>query len=166
MTLTCCHNYAWPDEWRLNSWFVPAYNIYKLTSMASWVQPWLMASSICLLSLAWIYHQFNVGTLNDSWPNDFNTFAQQKLQSTYSNHKALISSFCLFVCDEELCLVLKTNSYICFRQVDGQLLWGPFFQIHLLLPQVIKFHTVGAGLGLNLNTQHHVDAAERTELMF
>lgn len=145
------------DDWTRDSMLMclslPACNIYKLTSIASWLQPWLMAASVRLLSLAWIYHQFGVGTPNDAWLNDFNTFAQQK-------HSSFLFVMCVTV------LGVKTSSYIGFRQVDGQLLWGPFSQIHLLLPQVIKFHTVGAGLGVNLNTQHHVDAAERTELMF
>lgn len=43
-------------------------------------------------------------------------------------------------------------SYVCVGQCDGQPGWGLRSQTQLLLPQIIKLHTLREGLGLNLNT--------------
>lgn len=50
-----------------------------------------------------------------------------------------------------------TVSYVCVGQRDGQSRSrrGPDPQTQFLLPQVIELHTLGEGLGLNLNTEDH-----------
>lgn len=113
------------------------------------------------------------------WTND-STGAEPRLDLTFE-HTALILYSELEMSLRErhkrqpswAPLVLTcSSSYICFRQRDGQSSRLLHVQINLLLPQIIKLHTLREGLRLNLRTHTHahtikqLNTAEQTEPTF